>query len=326
MKRKTLSRNRITVFDAILAAVFGLLALITLYPFYNVLIVSLSNTVSVAKHVPYVLPYVFDLTGYKVILQDAKFIRAVIKSVNAKKIPIRYTYTNPLLTEADLSDEYCNFCMRAADNGMNEVIVFSPVLEQYIREKYPSFQLISTTCKELRSIEEVEAELQKDYKLVVLDYNLNNRFELLEQIHDKERCELLVNSCCRPDCPRRGEHYRFLARQESIALKNRKIPEGKKIPMPRWYCECGEQVTLSKIRTYTTHISPEAVWDQYVPMGFRNFKLEGRTANLFLLVDTYVYYFAKPEYRDEVRFLLLTNLEKNKVIHVQKPKRGIWHA
>lgn len=81
MKRKTLSRNRITVFDAMLAAVFGLLALITLYPFYNVLIVSLSNTVSVAKHVPYVLPYVFDLTGYKVILQDAKFIRALGISV-----------------------------------------------------------------------------------------------------------------------------------------------------------------------------------------------------------------------------------------------------
>lgn len=76
MKRKALSRNRITVFDVILTAVFGLLALITLYPFYNVLIVSLSNTVAVAKHVPYVLPYVFDLTGYKVILQDIKFIRA----------------------------------------------------------------------------------------------------------------------------------------------------------------------------------------------------------------------------------------------------------
>lgn len=257
---------------------------------------------------------------------DANYIRAVITSINAKKIPIRYTYTNPLLTEADLSDEYCNFCMQAADNGMNEVIVFSPILEKYIREKYPSFQLISTTCKQLRSIEEVEAELRKDYKLVVLDYNLNNRFDLLEQIQDKERCELLVNSCCKPDCPRRGEHYRFLAKQETIALKNRKIPEGKKIPMPRWYCEYGEQVTLSKIKAYTTHISPEAIWNQYVPMGFQNFKLEGRTANLFLLVDTYAYYFAKPECQDEVRFILLTNLEKNKVIYVRKPKKGTWRA
>ena len=62
---------------------------------------------------------------------NAKYIRGVIAAINGKGIPIRYTYTNPLLTEADLSDEYCNFCMQAADNGMNEVIVVSDILEEY---------------------------------------------------------------------------------------------------------------------------------------------------------------------------------------------------
>ena len=45
---------------------------------------------------------------------------------------MRYTYTNPLLTREDLSDAYCNFCMKAADNGMNEVLVVSDILEEYI--------------------------------------------------------------------------------------------------------------------------------------------------------------------------------------------------
>lgn len=55
-----------------------------------------------------------------------------------------------------------------------------------------------------------------------------------------------------------------------------------------------------------------------------NFKLEGRTANLFLLVDTYCYYFAKPEYHDEARLLFLANLEANKIIAVNKPRKGVW--
>ena len=107
-----------------------------------------------------------------------------------------------------------------------------------------------------------------------------------------------------------------MAKQEQIALKNRKMPLDKQIPIPRWYCEYGEKTSLYTLKNYRTHISPEAIWDVYVPMGFSNFKLEGRTANIFLLIDTYAYYFAKPEYRDEVHFLLTTNLEANKVIVV----------
>lgn len=74
---KKLKRTRTTGFDISLYVVFGLLALITLYPFYNVIIMSLSNTVASAKHVPYLLPYVLDMTGYKTIIQDSKFVKAL---------------------------------------------------------------------------------------------------------------------------------------------------------------------------------------------------------------------------------------------------------
>ncbi|MCH5272522.1 MAG: hypothetical protein J1E35_02500 [Lachnospiraceae bacterium] len=255
---------------------------------------------------------------------NAEFIRAVIQKINEEGIPIRYTYTNPLLTEADLQDPYCNFCMKEADNGMNEVIVVSPILEEYIRKNYPNFKITSSTCKEIRDMDALNEELEKDYKYVVLDYNLNNQFDLLEQIKQKEKCEFLVNACCIPNCPRRGEHYRFVANQEMIALKNRKLPAGMQIEVPRWYCEYGEKTSLYIYKDYVTHISPEAIWETYVPMGFNNFKLEGRTANIFLLIDTYAYYFAKPEYRDEMRLLLTANLEANKVITVNKPKKGVW--
>lgn len=255
---------------------------------------------------------------------NSAYIRQVIQAVNAEGIPIRFTYTNPLITEEDLKDPYCNFCLQEADNGLNEVIVVSPILEQYLRENYPNYKLTSSTCKELKDIDAVNAELEKDYHIVVLDYNLNNKFDFLEQIKKKEKCELLANCCCIPNCPRRGEHYRFMAWQEQIALKNRTLPANRQIEMPKWQCEWGENTSVYIFKNYETHISPEAIWEKYVPMGFNQFKLEGRTANLFLLIDTYAYYFAKPEYRDEMRFALTAQLQSNRIITVNKPRREIW--
>ena len=78
---------------------------------------------------------------------SADYIRNVIKAVNAEGIPIRFTYTNPSITEEDLADPYCNFCLREADNGLNEVIVVSPILEEYIREWYPNFKITSSDRK-----------------------------------------------------------------------------------------------------------------------------------------------------------------------------------
>lgn len=154
------------------------------------------------------------------------------------------------------------------------------------------YTINSSTCKEIRSVAALNEELEKDYGLVVLDYNLNNCFDELLKITDKSRCEILVNSCCVPNCPRRAEHYRFIGTQEKAALTNRTLPAGKQKPVPTWSCGYGEQNSLSKYKKYKTHVSPDDIWDKYVPMGFENFKLEGRTANLFLLVDTYCYYFA----------------------------------
>lgn len=58
--------------------------------------------------------------------------------------------------------------------------------------------------------------------------------------------------------------------------------------------------------------------------GICNFKIEGRTADYFNLIDTYCYYLMEPKYRDEARLLLLMNLERSRVIRVSKPKPGNW--
>ena len=76
-RKKKLEKKRLTKFEICLYIVFGLLALLTLYPFYNVLIVSFSNTVTSAKYSPYLYPHVFDLTGYKAIAKDVYFFKSL---------------------------------------------------------------------------------------------------------------------------------------------------------------------------------------------------------------------------------------------------------
>lgn len=255
---------------------------------------------------------------------DATFIRNVVKNINAQGVPVRYTYTNMLISEPDLADPYCNFCMEVADNGMNEVMIFSPILENYIREKYPSFKLNSSTCKEIRDIDQVNEELKKDYYLVVLDYNFNNKFDELAKIEDKARCEILVNTLCKPNCPRRGDHYKNIAKNQRIMLKNRNHPKDKQIPLEPWHCEYGEYNCIHTIQEYSTYISPESIWEKYVPMGFNQFKIEGRTANLFSLVETYCHFLIRPEKQGEARILILNNLVANHVLTINRPKPSHW--
>ena len=255
---------------------------------------------------------------------DSAYVRNVIKSANDQGIPIRYTFTNPLLTEADLADPFCNFCMDAANNGMNEVMVFSPILEQYLREKYPNFKYNSSTCKEIKDVNDLNAELDRDYQYVVLDYNLNNRWDILENLEKKEKLEVLVNTCCVPGCKRRGEHYREIARNQKKIILNQNIPDDKKIPLEKWSCEYGDHNNIHTIQQYPTFISPEDIWNKYVPAGINNFKIEGRSAYLFSLIETYCFFMIKPEHQGETRLLLIKNLEKAHAFSINRPRPAKW--
>lgn len=255
---------------------------------------------------------------------DAGFVKNVVKSANDRGIPIRYTYTNPLITEEDVNDPFCNFCMQVGDNGMNEVMIMSPVLEKYIREKYPSYVHNSSTCKEIKDVDALNKELEGDYKYVVLDYNLNNRWDLLEKVEQKERLEVLVNTLCVPGCPRRGEHYKNVGRNQKIMMENSKLPKEKRTPIEAWHCEYGDHNCLHTIMDYPTFISVEDIWEKYVPNGINNFKIEGRTAYLFSLIDTYCYYMVKPERVGEARLLLIKNLEAAGIFTLNKPRPSKW--
>lgn len=249
---------------------------------------------------------------------DLNFVKRVLKSFNDKGIPLRFTFTNPVLEKKHLNDKFCNDIMKLADNGLNEVIINSPLLEEYIRRKYPNYRLTSSTCKRITDFDALNEELEKDYSLVVLDYDFNNKFDILKKIQRKEKCEILVNPCCDPNCKMRTEHYRRVGIQqiqfcEHIA-KHPNKPLTSTIST-EMNCGCGDRCIFDNMKL-SNNISPEDIWQKYVPMGFEHFKIEGRTSTNLNMIETYIYYMIKPEYHDEARFTLLFNLEKNGVIRI----------
>ena len=238
-----------------------------------------------------------------------EMIPYLIKEYNRRGIPIRYTFTNPLVTKKDLDDPFCNMIAKAAENGFNEIIVNKPVLENYIRKTYPSYPLISSTVKQIENEEELLAELEKDYKLVVLDYNHNNT-ELLERLPHKDKIELLINPYCTPACKRRKDHYRFLGERQmahSRQMFGDNSEEVQKIMHREFVCP---NMTMDFYETakYSTHISAEDVYGKYSDMGYSNFKIEGRMIHAVDILESYMYYLIRPEHRDRVRLRALKEL------------------
>ncbi len=240
---------------------------------------------------------------------DPRIIREIIVQLNKRGIPCRFTMTNPLIKYEHLSDPYCNAVLKAADNGLNEAIVFSPMLEDYIREHFPHMPITSSTCKQIEDFDELCGEMEKDYSLVVLDYNFNNNFEVLEKLPHKEKAELLINPCCNPACKRRGDHYRSIGRSQIECTEHMKKKTNTPYSPEPFACECMMR-HLYQTTDSPLHISPELIYEKYVPMGFCNFKIEGRSVPDVNVLENYVYYMVKPEYKDIARLEMLLQLTK----------------
>lgn len=223
-------------------------------------------------------------------ISDRERIKSSLAYFNEKGIPCRFTWTNSLLEEKHLNDTYCNLIMNEGNNGLNEAIVNMKLLEDYIREAYPKYKIISSTTKCILDIDEFNEELKKDYKLVVLDYRNNNNYEFLEKIEDKGRVEIVLNEICSPDCKVRKEHFDYHSKMQL---------NYETLNSYDWECNDGSEGFYKSFKN-RSFVKLEDL-QRLKEMGFKHFKIQGRYGNPAEVLENYVYYMIKPEYRDEVR-------------------------
>ena len=129
---------------------------------------------------------------------------------------------------------------------------------------------------------------------MVPDFRLNKSFKDLNALSEmqKRKVEFLLNECCAFDCPDRKACY------ESVSRKSL----GEDAP---------EHVCLSPVasRGYRFSdamqnpgfIGTDDILDVYMPMGFSQFKIEGRSLGSAVVLEMLLYYMVRQEYRLKVR-------------------------
>ena len=212
-------------------------------------------------------------------------------------ISARLTFSNSQLCEEHLSDRKCNeLCALFAENTVpeNGVIVHSELLLQYLKSHYPQLYLISSTTKVLTDFEALKKEADReDFRYVVPDFRLNKAYEELNTLTEsqKDKVEFLCNECCYFGCKDRKECYE--------AVSHRNLGEE-----PDFSCTspgAEEGYRFSKAMKNPGFISVEDIQKIYLPMGFSNYKIEGRGLGSALVLEFLLYYMTKPEYQLQVR-------------------------
>ena len=212
-------------------------------------------------------------------------------------ISARLTFSNSLLREEHLSDRKCNeLCALFAEKATpeNGVIVHSELLLQYLKSHYPQLYLISSTTKVLTDFEALKKEADReDFRYVVPDFRLNKAYEELNTLTEsqKDKVEFLCNECCYFGCKDRKECYE--------AVSHRNLGEE-----PDFSCTspgAEEGYRFSKAMKNPGFISVGDIQKIYLPMGFSNYKIEGRGLGSALVLEFLLYYMTKPEYQLQVR-------------------------
>lgn len=210
-------------------------------------------------------------------------------------IPLRLTFTNPLITEEHCYDSYCNMIAECGHNGMNEILTSSPVLENYLRKKYPKYKF----CRSIIGAREEPIALDPKYHIEVMRRRMNNNWDFLETIPMTERpkIEFLCTDPCPDNCPRLYTHYRDFARaQLDFSVSN-----------PNCGCSMIEvkgDLTYHYTTGLETYISRDMIDKEYLPRGFNQFKISGRGSVLGPAFGI-IYYMIKPEYHQDALAILL---------------------
>ena len=211
-------------------------------------------------------------------------------------ISARLTFSNSLLRKEHLSDKQCNrLCALFNEQGGNGIIVHSDLLLEYLKRNYANLYYVSSTTKVLTDFRELTDEINRDdFRYVVPDFRLNKAFGKLNTLTNaqKDKVEFLCNECCWFGCTDRKKCYENVSRRnlgESCGDFPCSAPGGD------------EGYRFSKARTNRGFIGVEEIQSSYLPMGFSNFKIEGRGLGSALILEFLLYYLTKPEYQLHVR-------------------------
>lgn len=217
-------------------------------------------------------------------------------------VKVRFIFTNSFLNEYDLHDRYCNLLLNIFQDSYPEVVVNSPILEDYLRNNYPTVSFVSSTTKRLRNREAQLKEFVQNYKYICIDYDYNYNFDFLNSIQEKERdrVEILANSTCPQKCNARVLHQDFSAKRQLEFDSDddcESEPFFKECPKIKRSMEhtVYKKDYIKNLYNGTNYILPQDL-DKYLDKGFCHFKIQGRELTTSQLFAEFCPYIVRPEF------------------------------
>lgn len=210
-------------------------------------------------------------------------------------ISARLTFSNSLLEPEHLGDRVCNALCRTFYGEDNGIIIHSELLLDYLRTNYPDFYFVSSTTKVLTDFEDFYKELNREeFSYVVPDFRLNKAYDKLHTISQglRDKVEFLCNECCYIGCSDRRACYENVSRKNlgEDCVDHKCMAPGSN--------DC---YRFSRAMQNPSFIGIDDIQNIYLPMGFNNFKIEGRSLGSAIILEFLLYYMTKPEYQLAVR-------------------------
>lgn len=246
--------------------------------------------------------------------------REILNLLERYDISARLTFSNSLLREEHLPDKKCNrlcsiFSEHTRKCGISHgVIIHSDLLLHYLKMNYPELYYVSSTTKVLTNFEDFSKELEReDFTYVVPDFRLNKSLEGLNNLSSsqKQKVEFLCNECCWFGCKDRKKCYEDVSRkildEEILQYHDSESGEKEYQVISQHHCTAPggkEGYKFSKAMKNPGFIGIDDIQDIYLPMGFTNFKIEGRALGSALILEFLLYYLTKPEYQIHVREMI----------------------
>ena len=225
---------------------------------------------------------------------SARQIEATFEALDGQGIAARLTFTNMLVEERHLEDPYFNLILDAAADHGAGVIVYSDLVDAYVRARHPRMERTLSTTREILDAAELNRALE-EFDLVVLNYNKNKDLAFLDQVEHPERLEVMANELCNPGCPHRNEHYLHNSRDQLAGT----VTEFRR-------CDLSGKDFFKLAPTSPTILTNDDVRTLHGRYGVPRFKIVGRGVAPDVNLESYLYYLVRPEHRAGLREALRT--------------------